>query len=445
MGLSPDQEKTMELLREEHDAILVCGSAGTGKTHVMKYYMREEDETIFFVLTPTHKAKTVSAAQYFGIDNCKVMTYHQCLSYKQWYDEFGNSKFTPNKKKWGLKSEWKNYETIVFIVDEVSMIDLETLEEIQEYLDYIRELTLGYKEIRVIYIGDDYQLPPVDPDKDRCELSPVFALDIPGIKMTQVQRTNSDVMKSVFSKFREFVDKEMLDFIYLVKLGGNIVKSYSKKKDFIDKMIQYNKKIKETTITVTYSNKSCTEYTQHVKKRMGIRFDEFFEDQLLVCHSYVSYRKLNSSAVLKVVKVLGKKQLKVEDKFFYFNEYEVQIINRKFAPPFTIRKICTEDKDRFDRLMLKLKHKTVEKCKNYNEKGRKEEWDKYWHMRYEKNFPVEDNIVCTAYKSQGSTYDNVFVDLQNIKRCGWRDSKRLYRAAYTAVSRASKTLHILLP
>ncbi len=59
------------------------------------------------------------------------------------------------------------------------------------------------------------------------------------------------------------------------------------------------------------------------------------------------------------------------------------------------------------------------------------------------NLPVAYSYAITVYKSQGSTYENVIIDYDNIYMCNKTSIKNLTRALYVAVSRVQKRLWFL--
>jgi len=59
------------------------------------------------------------------------------------------------------------------------------------------------------------------------------------------------------------------------------------------------------------------------------------------------------------------------------------------------------------------------------------------------NPPITYSYAITTYKSQGSTYDEVIVDYDDIYRCTVRDKRSLTRSMYVSVSRVRKTLYFL--
>lgn len=51
-------------------------------------------------------------------------------------------------------------------IDEISMLNVETFEYVNEVLKLIRENNEPFGGIQVIFIGDFYQLPPVEKEND---------------------------------------------------------------------------------------------------------------------------------------------------------------------------------------------------------------------------------------------------------------------------------------
>lgn len=72
---------------------------------------------------------------------------------------------------------------------------------------------------------------------------------------------------------------------------------------------------------------------------------------------------------------------------------------------------------------------------------------KLWETFYQKNIDILANIVygycITTHKSQGSNYSAVFVDMENIITCN-PNKRESYRCLYTAITRTSKYLNILM-
>jgi hypothetical protein len=71
--------------------------------------------------------------------------------------------------------------------------------------------------------------------------------------------------------------------------------------------------------------------------------------------------------------------------------------------------------------------------------AKKKDWSAYFHIK--NNYPdLRIFDACTVYKSQGSTYDTVFLDLNNIGKCTAAD--QIARMLYVGASRARKHIYM---
>jgi DNA helicase IV len=69
--------------------------------------------------------------------------------------------------------------------------------------------------------------------------------------------------------------------------------------------------------------------------------------------------------------------------------------------------------------------------------SKQKNWTGFYHLK--NNYPdLRQKDAATVYKAQGSSYDTVFLDLQNIGKC--TDSDQLARMLYVGASRAKSRL-----
>ena len=71
-------------------------------------------------------------------------------------------------------------------------------------------------------------------------------------------------------------------------------------------------------------------------------------------------------------------------------------------------------------------------------------WEIFYHIKYSINIPVNYSYASTIYKAQGSTYNNVYIDYENIKQCV-KDKQLLLKSIYTSVSRGSNKIYLCEP
>ena len=147
----------------EYDGFVLKGYAGTGKTYligrIIQYIMASYPSNRIAVTAPTNKAVRVAATKspYIAYEHLKLddtnnakakikyATIHALLGLKQQIDDKGNQTWKPDTLN---RPEITNYK--VLIVDEVSMLD-----------DELCELILQNKKLKIIFMGDPAQIPPV--------------------------------------------------------------------------------------------------------------------------------------------------------------------------------------------------------------------------------------------------------------------------------------------
>ena len=71
--------------------------------------------------------------------------------------------------------------------------------------------------------------------------------------------------------------------------------------------------------------------------------------------------------------------------------------------------------------------------------SKQKEWADYYELR-DTYADLREKSACTVYKSQGSTYDFVFVDLDNIGTSF--DAGQVARMLFVAISRARSKVYL---
>ena len=142
-----------QLASDDHAPILVTGEAGTGKSTLVNYIKRVCDIPNTVVLAPTGVAAL----------NVGGQTIHS-------FFRFPFRIITPaalaDQKKNRL---WKKVELV--IIDEVSMLRADILDGIDFTLRRARNPSLPFGGVKLMMVGDFYQLPPVIPRAEHAVLA----------------------------------------------------------------------------------------------------------------------------------------------------------------------------------------------------------------------------------------------------------------------------------
>jgi ATP-dependent exoDNAse (exonuclease V) alpha subunit len=148
-----NQKEALAILKKGHNVFLT-GSAGTGKTFLLNQFISYlKKKNIRVGIT----ASTGIAATHIG-----GRTIHSWsgLRIRQEIDDKAIKKLIKNQELSGRIKESR-----VLIIDEISMLDANRLDLIDEICKKIRENSLPFGGLQTILCGDFLQLPPVDREK----------------------------------------------------------------------------------------------------------------------------------------------------------------------------------------------------------------------------------------------------------------------------------------
>ena len=192
-----EQSKVLETVNlfsdnKELDFLIIQGSAGTGKSTIMKLIIDRlfSREITFHLSAPTGKAAKVIQSKTGRL----AKTIHSMI-------------YKPEKSKNGLGIKLVRKENLfreqsIYIIDEASMIGdvigssdkfLVSKPLLSDLLDYIKQ---GNVNNKVIFVGDKFQLPPINcqdsPALSRAYLSKNKGLNGLVVELTQVLRQEKD-------------------------------------------------------------------------------------------------------------------------------------------------------------------------------------------------------------------------------------------------------------
>ena len=455
--LTEDQRAALDYINLFLDgpnrSMVLCGAAGTGKTSLINVLLDELDELDLYkyvCTAPTNKAVEVIASK-TGRDFDKTI-YSICgLTVKDDDDQ------TPTLVREN-ESHLNDY-TLVFI-DEASMVSTQLFYTIEEDMAM-------FPKVKVIYIGDMCQIPPVDDTNKGMTDSIVFQLPLK-FELTKVMRQALDnpILKTV-TTLRENLDSvyDMFDHTTEVNNDGFGVYFYDTQADFMDKMYDYfcSKEYEDDSdyaMAVAYTNKAVDAINAHVraKRYPGVTEDYIKGEELRVARPYRRDAKRKVGKKVKEVQetiYTLEERVKVidaipcKDPQYDLESYKMTVCNyrasartRKTSLVYVLK---PSEKQKYWELRNQMAKEAYEKMKELGRGGRhkytkSEAWKEYNEL---KNYYLEVGYVygMTAHRSQGTTVQNVFVVEKNIDRI----PETIYRnkLKYTAFTRASKELHIL--
>lgn len=424
--LNADQVKAEEkfidfLLDPDEKEMKLIGKGGTGKsflvrnliTNALRVYQENckvlglEPEYTNYALTAMTNRAAQELADATGMD---VTTVHSFLSLTI------KSNNSTGKQDLKRTSNWTIRERMLIFVDEsVSMMD-------GKLLDELRAATFKCK---IVFIGDDKQLDPIESSK-----SPVALLDVPTANLTMPMRQalNPDgtpappYLKDLCDLFWQNVaDQEASNGTApwpMIQLHPGYI-------DHVDDAgLQH---ILDTEFLVpdgrkaiaAFSNSKVNDYNNYLRQLRGMGH-LFQVGEVLISNNMFEYGKfrINNEQTVTIVEA----EQNVE--FVKIGDLEI---------PTQYVRVSADPMVRIPIILDRDFHKDAIKYVGKKAAAREEDWSRYWQLQQSfADFRPRD--AATIHKLQGSSKDLVIVDLNNIGACNF--TIMVARLLYVALSRA---------
>lgn len=144
-------QKALSFLEQSQESLFLTGRAGTGKSTLLSYFIEKTKKNIV-VLAPTGVAAL----------NVKGETIHSFFHFKPGVTSEDAKREAKKIKKVGF------YRSIeIIIIDEISMVRADLLDCADIFLKTLFSSKKPFGGIRMVFIGDLYQLPPPVSKEDR--------------------------------------------------------------------------------------------------------------------------------------------------------------------------------------------------------------------------------------------------------------------------------------
>lgn len=398
--LTQDQEKAkdafMKFYNSDEQFFIIEGYAGTGKTTLVKHlleHLNTYHKTLEMIgskqkpLSPVLTATTNKASESLETaTGLPVTTIHTHLGLYLATDYHTGESTLKRKKSAGPLSK-----QLIFI-DEASYID-------KYLLSWIRNLT---KNCKVVFMGDSAQLTPV-----KCTTTPAFDINCDKVNLSKVVRQqDGNPIKEICELLRhtikggEFPDIN-IDGIHIVH-----VEQEEFEKQILNEFTN-NWQPTQSRVLAWTNNK-----VHHYNKMIYLNL---FGSEQLQAGQYVlnnTFVKGNSNRGIGTDHIVKLQSIRpYTDEETGVQGHRVKIDNSTFfLPP-----------------EPKMKKKYFDKAIKEGDSATAILIDNYWcDLR-----PV---YACTVNKSQGSTYDKVYIDINDIAKC--RSNNQVARLLYVAISRA---------
>jgi hypothetical protein len=294
--LTPDQQVVINQIDEfladpSRETFTMAGVGGAGKTTCIRRAL--ENQVGVLGATVSHSAKFVLSKSLKGVAECYTIA--QLLGLRQYIQDDGKVKFYPQRnRRYKLPIE----SALIIVVDECSMIDDPTDAQ-------LRSMKLSHAKI--IYMGDPFQLPPINGDKDSITFDHTQAELLTAVRYSGPIADLGMRIRSEMEKFEDENDAPSKNFLnnwHADELENEERKSMVNEEgsgviyiDDIDKLMEiavtsFKTEDSEAMACIAYRNKSLDQINSVIRTQLYCAGDaeaaeelpEFMPGEMVICN-----------------------------------------------------------------------------------------------------------------------------------------------------------------
>lgn len=412
-GQEAAAEGFFEFLFSDEPEMGIDGPGGVGKSHLMGSMIddimpRYFDTCKLMGIPPefdgVQMCATTNKAAEIVAESTKrpSSTIHSFLNLKV-KEDYSNGKSILTRT-----NAWKVHERKIIFVDECSMIDTPLDKATQE----------GLHKCKVVYVGDDRQLAPImEP------ISPIYRRNMRRYTLTEPMRTKVPALQAINDQLRETVRTGVFQPIQIVPGIIDHLDDEAMQRELANHFTQQN----HDKRVLSYTNNQVMLYNDYIRSLRQLP-SSYTPGEFLVNNSAIQLR----SRMLSVEKEVTIHSLGDPEEIRVGNDGDRDLM-LTFRPATLVSsygEVFTDIPVVEDRQYL------LDLIKWY---GQKKNWERYFFLKGK--FPdLRQRDAATTHKSQGSTYEIVFIDLGDISTC--HNADQVARMLYVAFSRAKSRVFL---
>ena len=433
---------------KDEQILTLSGNAGTGKTSVMKLIVNylENNHIDYLLSAPTNKAANILSR----FTERDVITLHKLLALKPTLDilllDFRDLKYTSNS----TSSIPRNG---VIIIDECSMIN-------DVLYDFIIEKA-AEQNSKIIFVGDIKQCAPVK----ELHLSKSF-LHGKQIRLTKIYRQNEN--NPIVQVLSELRNAPKYSFENSISENGSIV-VYNDWRKFVKNtkklFVEAIEKQDPTLVKlIAYTNKRIESFNSVIRNVLFDNSKEYQIGEILTGYDtttckaresqHFGFEVINSEDYVikdatETVKQIGMSYIKGYNLKLHpinpnYLDGEVFIISRD-TPKWQIENLTNEiEVLRLSAVNAKSKRHAAPYWKKYFSlmESFLTPFDLVYENRIIRKKSIDYGYCISVHKSQGSSINNVLIDMGNLLTC--KNKEDLRQLQYVAMSRTKNNIVILM-
>jgi len=422
--LTNDQTKARDMLIEFFKDKLakfavIIGSAGVGKTFMMQLLPTLHDAQRVVCTAPTNKAVRVLGQ--VMPDEMVCVTIHKFLG-------LGVKNVKDQKKSYRMgtydPTEWAHIRVVV--VDESSMLD-------EGLCAFIEEDAKEWNR-KYIFVGDDCQLPPVEGDQKQTKSFGMASKPEYRVELTEIVRQAADnpiiqAATEVRDAIKQNREPKIIGGINEQEGTGVVL---LRRKKWLEKLAEFAGDPRIHTDvdfcrTIAWTNEAVKDHNQYIRHELGVDISRPFDlgDTVIV----------NEAIEKGFVIVIGTGEEVIIETMEpcvhpvrEFKQWRVTLEGLDLSEPLMV--LDEESRPAYKQELEKLRKQCI-LSKN---------WQPFYGL---KNYyaDLRPPYSITAHKSQGSTFQYVFLDLRDIYSN--RNQGEADKCYYVGLTRAARRAYVI--
>ena len=429
--------------REPKQLFILKGYAGTGKTTLISALVQvfENLKKRTVLLAPTGRAAKVFAS-YSG---AKAFTIHKHIY-----------KISQKEGLVKVVRRMNESKNTLYIVDEASMISCESASNElfgnRELLTDLMEFVFEGENNKLLFIGDDAQLPPVQSDESPALnldfLTATFDVHVQTFQLTDVvrQATDSGILHNA-TLLRNILSKQKIKLPFFSLAPFNDINALSSE-DLEDELNRlYAHYDTEDIVVITRSNKRAYIFNNEIRNRIFYRENKLATGDFLMAikNNYYWIDPLSevgfiaNGDMMEVMSITKTQEL----YGFHFMDIRVRLCDYPNYPDVDF-KIILESLDTTGASMTheQMRQLYQEVAKDYEDiPNKRARFLKIKENPFLNAVQVKYSYSLTCHKTQGGQWKVVLIDI------GYFDEnnmdKEFIRWLYTAVTRATERVYLV--